>query len=308
MDAILSRDALLRISVNFWDILTSSNIRFFSLQKSHNDRLIIRRIISSPSWWYSGDWWSVVKYCDTNISQKSHIYLWIGLSPCPVTVTTRIIPFLVGNPYKPSFVTVTGRGDNPIYKYTLYMILMRGPWHLNFNRSEHTSSLTIISCLWLAFFGAYPRNPRITKSWSLGDLLFKRQLPTDTSSWGTLGRGFAISWGLERFNRLTLATYPFVTTSHLVQYVQVFLCHPELSSAPPATLHLYVHKCPTCRNGNNDLGLEFQFFMAHTVKHVSIPINNFSNNNEHLKFITGKNRNIYKEQWWNTFLDKYCRT
>ena len=27
-----------------------------------------------------------------------------------VTVTTRIIPFLVGNPYKPSFVTVTGWG------------------------------------------------------------------------------------------------------------------------------------------------------------------------------------------------------
>ena len=28
----------------------------------------------------------------------------------PPTVTTRIIPFLVGNPYKPSFVTVTGWG------------------------------------------------------------------------------------------------------------------------------------------------------------------------------------------------------
>ena len=38
---------------------------------------------------------------------------YIGLSPLPVTVTTRIITFLVGNPYKPSFATVTGRGDNP---------------------------------------------------------------------------------------------------------------------------------------------------------------------------------------------------
>ena len=28
----------------------------------------------------------------------------------PVTVTTRIITFLVGNPYKPSFATVTGLG------------------------------------------------------------------------------------------------------------------------------------------------------------------------------------------------------
>ena len=31
-------------------------------------------------------------------------------TPHPVTVTTRIITFLIGNPYKPSFVTVTGWG------------------------------------------------------------------------------------------------------------------------------------------------------------------------------------------------------
>ena len=41
--------------------------------------------------------------------------IYIGLSPLPVTVTTRIITFLVGHPYKPSFATVTGRGDNPTY-------------------------------------------------------------------------------------------------------------------------------------------------------------------------------------------------
>ena len=39
--------------------------------------------------------------------------VYIVLSPLPVTVTTRIITFLVGDPYKPSFATVTGRGDNP---------------------------------------------------------------------------------------------------------------------------------------------------------------------------------------------------
>ena len=33
-----------------------------------------------------------------------------GLSPCPVTATTRIIIFSVGDSYKPSFATVTGRG------------------------------------------------------------------------------------------------------------------------------------------------------------------------------------------------------
>ncbi len=34
----------------------------------------------------------------------------LGLSPLPVTVTTRIKTCLVGDPYKPSFATVTGRG------------------------------------------------------------------------------------------------------------------------------------------------------------------------------------------------------
>ena len=38
-------------------------------------------------------------------------------TPHPVTVTTRIITFLVGNPYKPSFATVTGWGVDPIYWY-----------------------------------------------------------------------------------------------------------------------------------------------------------------------------------------------
>ncbi len=45
-------------------------------------------------------------------SPKRHV-----MSPCPVTVTTRIVIFLIGNPYKPSFATVTGRGDNPRFTY-----------------------------------------------------------------------------------------------------------------------------------------------------------------------------------------------
>ena len=39
---------------------------------------------------------------------------YLGLSPLPVRVTTRIITFLVGNPYKPSFATVTGWGVDPM--------------------------------------------------------------------------------------------------------------------------------------------------------------------------------------------------
>ena len=34
----------------------------------------------------------------------------VGLSPLPVRVTTRIITFLVGNPYKPSFPLLLGGG------------------------------------------------------------------------------------------------------------------------------------------------------------------------------------------------------
>ena len=47
------------------------------------------------------------------------IWLFIGCGPLTVTVTTRIIPFLVGNPYKPSFPTVTVRGPHPNYSLIL---------------------------------------------------------------------------------------------------------------------------------------------------------------------------------------------
>ncbi len=38
---------------------------------------------------------------------------YVGLSPFPVIVTTRIVSCFVGNPCKPSFATITGKGDNP---------------------------------------------------------------------------------------------------------------------------------------------------------------------------------------------------
>ena len=41
--------------------------------------------------------------------------IYLGYGPFPVTVTTRIITFLVGNPYKPLFATVTGKGPHPTY-------------------------------------------------------------------------------------------------------------------------------------------------------------------------------------------------
>ena len=41
--------------------------------------------------------------------------LYFGYGPFPATVTTRIITCLVGNPYKPLFATVTGKGPHPNY-------------------------------------------------------------------------------------------------------------------------------------------------------------------------------------------------
>ncbi len=46
---------------------------------------------------------------------KVQVWYMIWYTPHPVTVTTRIITFLVGNPYKPSFATVTGWGVDPRY-------------------------------------------------------------------------------------------------------------------------------------------------------------------------------------------------
>ena len=48
--------------------------------------------------------------------------VYIGLSPLPVRVTTRIITFLVGNPYKPSFPLLLGGGTTQgIYDYDLIL-------------------------------------------------------------------------------------------------------------------------------------------------------------------------------------------
>ena len=44
-----------------------------------------------------------------------------GLSPFPVIVTTRFFLCLVGDSYKPSFATITGKGDNPKYAQNILL-------------------------------------------------------------------------------------------------------------------------------------------------------------------------------------------
>ena len=41
------------------------------------------------------------------------IMVYFGLSPFPVIVTTRTISCLVGDSYKLSFATISGKGENP---------------------------------------------------------------------------------------------------------------------------------------------------------------------------------------------------
>ena len=62
-------------------------------------------------------------FLDPGVSFPSQVFkkgslrdiLYVMSTPLPVTVTSGIITFLLGNPYKPSFATVTGRGVDPSY-------------------------------------------------------------------------------------------------------------------------------------------------------------------------------------------------
>ena len=64
-------------------------------------------------------WISQIKQIHTFVGDRTHIFIepgrcvYVGYGPFPVRVTTRIITFLVGNPYKPLFATVTGKGATP---------------------------------------------------------------------------------------------------------------------------------------------------------------------------------------------------
>ena len=65
--------------------------------------------------------WKVKKWphsgrnVDKYFHPMEHLGVYFRSTPHPITVTTRIITFLVGNPYKPSFATVTGWGVDPMY-------------------------------------------------------------------------------------------------------------------------------------------------------------------------------------------------
>ena len=67
------------------------------------------------------------------IYEYTHIYIYVGYCPLPLTVTTRGIIFVIGDSYKPSFATVTGRGHNPIYMRhaEAEQVWLAFPWKYN---------------------------------------------------------------------------------------------------------------------------------------------------------------------------------
>ncbi len=70
-------------------------------------------------------------------------YIYIRLSPLPVRVTTRIITFLVGNPYKPSFPLLLGGGTTQyiyIYISVLSCTVFKPPMYKENQRNFHRSS------------------------------------------------------------------------------------------------------------------------------------------------------------------------
>ena len=74
----------------------------------------------------------------------AHRISYLGLSPLPITVTTRIAMFLVGDPYKHSFATVTGRGGNP--NHIIWWIFpTQLEYHMQPRIAHHIAHLCITS-------------------------------------------------------------------------------------------------------------------------------------------------------------------
>ena len=85
-------------------------------------------LLSCKNEWFFKD---VSRVGSSSRKVNPHIwFVWFRSTPHPVTVTTRIITFLIGNPYKPSFVTVTGWGVDLMYdvymQHTVYSLHICG--------------------------------------------------------------------------------------------------------------------------------------------------------------------------------------
>ncbi len=74
-----------------------------------------------------GKGWGTIHVSQKTVSQMFQLFpvsavlnIYLGCGPLPVTVTTRIITFSVGDPYKPSFTTGILGGAHPHPRYTSF--------------------------------------------------------------------------------------------------------------------------------------------------------------------------------------------
>ncbi len=89
--------------------------------------------------------------------RSTQCVVYFRSTPHPVTVTSRIITFLVGNPYKPSFATVTGWGRSKVYLPTFTTLNYRHVhWNVALNRPALLSAFWKFNSLPLKIY----QNPK----------------------------------------------------------------------------------------------------------------------------------------------------
>ena len=96
----LNSNIYIYIYMFFWNSLSNLNMIAFLPKSTQQQKSYFFNFESSS---------------DEKVTNYNSI-LWIrcfGTIPFPVTVTTRVITFVLGNPYKPSLATVTGVGEDP---------------------------------------------------------------------------------------------------------------------------------------------------------------------------------------------------
>ena len=133
-----------------------------------------------------------LSFCGKSWSCVTNKYIYIGLSPLPVTVTTRVVMFLVGDPYKPSFATVTGRGDNPNYihvkKYIISTTIIKNTLMLfhAYQTSIFLSPPIRIGCVChvpIVEIPTFPRS-RLHRAHRIASLDQRLRQPGDPNQWG----------------------------------------------------------------------------------------------------------------------------
>ena len=120
------------------------------INRSPSERDVVWKL---PTVWRC-EIWCILAHWNEKIRNVSILEaLYLGCGPFPVTVTTKIITFSVGEACKPSFTTVTGKGPNPTWssnrgnkKIKLGISTKRTP------RSQAIPGEALQDILWITMF------------------------------------------------------------------------------------------------------------------------------------------------------------